>query len=256
MSNLPTVLEMLQSGVHFGHRVSKQYPKMTPYIFGQKNGVHIINLEITSQKLKEAYEFAKKIASEGGTILFLGTKKQAQEMVRKYAQNCGMPYVNQRWLGGTFTNFETIAKVIKKYNELQQKQQLGQLAKYTKKEQLKFNREIERLQNLVGGIKDLNKIPQAVYIIDLKKEKTAVREANKKNIPIIAICDTNTNPELIQYPIPGNDDAIKSIELITKVISQAITEGKSKIKKAAVGEPHQGRETKKEKESKEKNSKS
>jgi len=234
MSNLPTILEMLKSGVHFGHRTPKQYPKMAPYIFSQKNGVDIINLEITETKLKQAFDLAKKIASENGTILFLGTKKQAQGIIKKYAKESSMPYVDQRWLGGTFTNFETISKLIKKYNDLVAKKQSGELTKYTKKEQLQFSREIEKLQSLVGGIKDLKKIPQAVYIIDLKKEKTAVREANKKNIPIIAICDSNTNPELVQYSIPGNDDATKSIDLITKVIAQAVQEGKKEIKEQPV----------------------
>jgi len=230
MSKLPTILEMLQSGVHFGHRLSKQYPKMSPYIFGQKNGINIINLEITQKKLAEAYDFVKNVASNGGTILFLGTKKQAQAIIKEYANKCGMPYIDQRWLGGTFTNYDTISKVIKKYNDLVAKQEKGELVKYTKKEQSQFNKEIEKLQILVHGVKDLKKVPEAVYIVDLKKEKTAMREANKKKIPIIAICDTNTNPELVTYPIPGNDDATKSINLITKVMSQAVEEGKSQIK--------------------------
>jgi len=233
MSNLPTMLELLKSGVHFGHRGSRRYPKMAPFIFAQKSNVDIINLEITVQKLQEAYDFTKKIASEGGTVLFLGTKKQAQSIIKKYAEESGMPYITHRWLGGTFTNFETISKVINKYNDLLKKKASKELEKYTKKEQLKITREIEKLDNLVGGIKEMNKIPQAVYVIDLKREKTAVREANKKNIPIIAICDSNTNPDDVHLPIPGNDDAIKSINLITKVISQAVIEGKSKMKKTA-----------------------
>jgi len=225
MVNLPTILELLQSGVHFGHRLSKQYPKMAPFIFGQKNGINIINLEITQEKLQQACEFAESIAKQGGTILFLGTKKQAQNIIKESAERCHMPYVNERWLGGTFTNFETISKLIKKYNDLREKKQSGELTKYTKKEQLQFSKEIERLDKIVGGIKDLKKSPQAVFVIDLKKEKTAVREANKKKIPVIAICDTNVNPEQAQYPIPGNDDAVKSIDLITKTITQAILQG-------------------------------
>ncbi|MBU1165135.1 30S ribosomal protein S2 [Patescibacteria group bacterium] len=230
MSKLPTILEMLQSGVHFGHRLSKQYPKMSPYIFGQKNGINIINLEKTQIKLEEAYKFVKELASNGGTILFLGTKKQAQSIIKEHANKCGMPYIDQRWLGGTFTNYDTISKVIKKYNELVDKQKKGELEKYTKKEQSKFKKEIEKLEILVHGVKDLKKVPDAVYIVDLKKEKTALREANKRGIPIVAICDANTNPEQVTYPIPGNDDATKAINLITGVMAQAVEEGKSQIK--------------------------
>lgn len=226
MPEIPDLLTMLKAGVHFGHKISKRHPKMEPYIFTAKNGFHIINIEETQVKLKEALGFVKKIVSSGSTILFLGTKKQARSIIAKAAQDCGMPYITERWLGGTLTNFSAIAKLIDKYRNLKEKRAKGELDKYTKKEKLEFDREIEKLENIVGGIANLKKIPEAIFICDLKKEKTAVREAVKKNIPIVAMCDTNTNPENINYPVPANDDAIKSIELITNLIAQAVKEGR------------------------------
>jgi small subunit ribosomal protein S2 len=225
MPEIPTLLELLKAGVHFGHRVSKLHPKMKPYVFTQKNGVHIINVEITQEKLKEALKFVKRIVSNGGTILFLGTKKQANSIIKKYATECKMPYITGRWLGGTFTNFSEISKVINRMIELKEKKKSGELEKYTKKEQLKFDREIEKLEQMVGGIENLKKLPEAIYIIDLKREKTAVAEAYKKEIPIIGICDTNVNPDKVNYIIPANDDATKSIELITRLVSEAVKEG-------------------------------
>lgn len=225
MPEIPDLLTMLKAGVHFGHQLSKRHPKMKPYIFTAKNGFHLINIEETQVKLKEALDFVKKIVQNGGTILFLGTKKQAQSIIAKYAKDCGMPYVAERWLGGTFTNFFAISKLVNKYKSLRDKKVSGELEKYTKKERLEFDREIEKLEKIVGGIVNLAKAPDAIFICDLKKEKTAVREALRKNIPIVGICDTNANPEDITYPIPANDDAIKSIELITSLISEAVKEG-------------------------------
>ena len=227
MSKIPDLLTMLKSGVHFGHQKGKRHPKMEPYIFTEKSGFHIINLEKTQEKLEEALEFTKKIVSNGGTILFLGTKKQAQPIVTKYAKEVGMPYIIERWLGGTFTNFAEVSRLVKKFTELKKKKSSGQLDKYTKKEQLEFDREIEKLDKMVGGVESLSRIPDAIFVIDVKKEKTAVSEAVKKNIPIIAMCDTNVNPQKIDYVIPANDDAVKSIELITGLIAEAVKEGLS-----------------------------
>ena len=222
---------MLKSGVHFGHQLSKRHPKMKPFIFMSKNGFHIIDLEQTQVKLGEALEFVKTIASNGGTVLFLGTKKQAQPIIVKAAKSCGMPYITERWLGGTLTNFTAISKVINKYRRLKEQKAKGELAKYTKKEQLEFDKEISKLQQSVGGIANLKKIPDAIFISDLKKEKTAVAEANNLHIPVVAICDTNVNPEKAQYPIPANDDAVKSIEIICQTMSEAIVEGRVKVEK-------------------------
>lgn len=225
MPEIPDLLTMLKSGVHFGHQQSRRHPKMEPFIFTAKSGFHIINLEKTQEKLKEALDFVKKIVSNGGTILFLSTKKQAKPIIEKYAQECEMPYISEHWLGGTFTNFVEIKRVIKRFSTLKKEKASGEMDKYTKKEQLEFKREIEKLQMSVGGIESMTKIPDAVFICGVKDEKTAVLESIKKNIPIVAMCDTNINPEKITYPIPANDDAVKSIELITSLIASAIKEG-------------------------------
>lgn len=225
MTSIPDLMTMLKSGVHFGHQTGRRHPKMEPYIFTTKSGFHIINLEKTQEKLKEALEFVEKIVSNGGTILFLGTKKQAQPIVTKYAKECGMPYVVERWLGGTFTNFPEINRLVKKFIDLKKKKETGQLDKYTKKEKLEFEREIDKLNSMVGGIEILTRVPDAIFVIDVKKEKTAIAEAVRKNIPVIAMVDTNVNPGKVNYPIPANDDAVKSIELITGLISESVKEG-------------------------------
>jgi len=225
MPQIPDLLTMLQAGVHFGHRLSKRHPKMEPYIFMSKGGFHIINLEQTQIKLQLALDYVKKVVSNGGTILFLGTKKQAQPIVSKYAKECGMPYITERWLGGTITNYAEISRLIRKYVDLKRKKSLGQLDKYTKKERLDFDKDIEKLDKMVGGVETLTKTPDAIFVIDIKNEKTAVAEARKKNIPIIALCDTNVNPENVSYSIPANDDSVKSIDLFTSLIAQAVAEG-------------------------------
>lgn len=225
MPQIPDLLTMLKAGAHFGHRQGKRNPKMEPYIFMAKGGVHIINLEKTQEKLAEALAFVKKLVSNNGTILFLGTKKQAQSFIGQAAKDCGMPYINERWLGGTITNFREISRVIRKYLDLKKRKAAGQLEKYTKKEQLDFSDEIIKLDRMVGGIESLTKVPDAIFIVDLKKEKTALAEAIKKNIPVVAICDTNADPQKIAYPIPANDDAVKSIELFVNLIAEAVKEG-------------------------------
>ncbi len=226
MIKVPTVLELLKAGAHFGHQPSRWHPKMKPYIYGIRNGVHIIDLEKSVTQLQEVQEFIKEIVSKGGTILFLGTKKQVQAVIEKEAKKCGMPYITERWLGGFLTNFSTVIKLGKKYKDLLQKKESGELAKYTKKEQLNFEREIKKLHSVISGVKDMEKLPEAIFVWDVKNEKTAILEARKKEIPIIGICDTNTNPEGITYVIPANDDATKAIDLIIAYIADCIIEYK------------------------------
>ncbi|MFA5124234.1 MAG: 30S ribosomal protein S2 [Patescibacteria group bacterium] len=232
--NLPTLMELLQAGVHFGHQKGRWHPKMKPFIFAERNGVHIIDLEQTLAKLKEAAEFAEKIGANGGNILFVGTKSQAKPLIEKYAKQAGMPYIKERWVGGLFTNFVNVGKLIKKYRSLKEQRDSGALAKYTKKEQVMISKEIERLDKMVGGLESLNRLPDAVFVLDAKREKTAVLEAKKRKIPIIGPCDTNINPDLFTYPIPANDDALNSVDLITRVIAEAINFGKVKQKKETV----------------------
>jgi small subunit ribosomal protein S2 len=247
MPEIPTLVEMLKAGMHFGHRISRGYPKMRPYIFGARNGVHIINLETTTVKLREALEYVKGVAAKGGTILFVGTKRQAQEIIGRYATSCGMPFVNHRWLGGTLTNFSIIHALVNRYLELQRDRESGELAKkYTKKEQLLFSRKIEDLSERVGGIATLPRLPDAIFICDIKHDTTALAEAIARHIPIVAICDSNVNPDPVKYPIPANDDAVRSLELVIKLISEAVQEGKAtkaasdrlaEIKKEAASTP-------------------
>jgi small subunit ribosomal protein S2 len=230
MSKTTDIKAMFKAGMHFGHRTGKWHPKMKQYIFTQKDGVHIIDLIKTEQKLQEAVEFIKKITGSGGKVLFVGIKKQAQPIVAKYAKECGMPYMSGSWIGGLLTNFSVIIKSVKRYKTLIKKKASGELEKYTKKERFQFDKEITKLKDKVGGIVEMEAFPQAVFLLDMKKTKTALQEAHKKKLPIIAICDTNCNPELINYPIPANDDSVKSVELITSVISEAIKEAKVSIK--------------------------
>lgn len=234
MTNIPELLELLKAGVHFGHKTSRWHPKMAPFIFGERGGVHIVNLEATQAQLGTAGEFVKSLAKEGKILLFVGTKKQAQEIIKKHATEIGMPYAANRWLGGSITNWGEIYRLIKKYLDLKGKQTHGELSKYTKKEQLEFSKDIDRMNRLVGGISTLTKIPDALFIVDIKYEDTAVREANQKHVPIVALCDTNVNPDTIQYPIAGNDDAVKSIEFVTKYIAEAYREGMEERKMQTV----------------------
>lgn len=226
MPKIPTLLELLQAGVHFGHRESRWHPKMEQFIFGARNGIHIIDLEKTQTKLEEAKEWTRELVARGGTILFLGTKRQAAGIVRKYAEECGMPYITGRWLGGTLTNYGEVMNLVRHFNDLKAKQASGELAKYTKKEQSNFAKEIADLENKVGGIKNVVRPPDALFVVDIMKEKTAVAEAVVRKIPIVALVDTNVNPDLVAHPIPSNDDAVKTIELMVSQIASAVTEGK------------------------------
>ncbi|MCC6563669.1 30S ribosomal protein S2 [Candidatus Uhrbacteria bacterium] len=227
MPKMPQLSEMLQAGVHFGHQTSKWHPKMKKFIFGSRQGIHIINLEETQKSLDVALNFAKKVTMRGGIILFVGTKKQASSIVEKAALACQMPYVNKRWLGGTLTNFASIASQIRKYKDLKRKQEKGELTKYTKFEQLKISEQIKILEDKVGGMQDLTRIPDAVFILDVKKDKTALSEATKRGVKIIAVCDSNVDPSEIDYPIPANDDAMKAIEMIANLMAEAINEGRA-----------------------------
>jgi len=234
MPNLPSLTDMLKAGMHFGHKTSRWHPKMKDYIFGARQGVHIINLEETNKMLESALETAKGIAARGGVILFVGTKVQAQDIVKKYADACGMPYVIHRWLGGTLTNFDQIKKTLKRMKMLKDQRDKGELNKYTKKERLMISREIEDMEHKLGGMQEVTKVPDAMFIVDVRTEKTALKEANVTGIPVIALCDTNVNPAGVSKIIPGNDDAVKSIELISKLMCDAIKEGKANaIKDAA-----------------------
>jgi small subunit ribosomal protein S2 len=229
--------EMLKSGVHFGHKLGRLYPKMKPFIFGERNGISIIDLEKTMEKILAAQAFVKEIAEKNGTILMIGTKRQAQEIVKKYAASINMPYITGRWIGGAFTNFPVISKMIAKFTKFKQERDQGELNKYTKKEQLKIDKEIGKLDTLIGGIENLKKLPEAVYIVDVKNEMTAVKEAKKKKIPIIAIVDVNNSPEGIDYVIPANDDATKSIEYITRVLTESFAEGAASKKEETEKKP-------------------
>lgn len=223
--------QLLEVGVHFGHETKKWNPKMKKYIYTNKSGIYIIDLQETQRLLIEAYEYVKKVASEGGIILFVGTKKQTQDIIESYATECGMPYVKNRWLGGTLTNFETINKRTKRIDEIEEMEKSGIFEKLPKKEVLGIKKEYEKLLFNIGGIRNMKKIPDVLYAIDPNKEMIAVREASKLGIPIVAITDTNCDPDIIDFVIPGNDDAIRSCNLITSVICDAVKEGKEqKIK--------------------------
>ena len=224
---LPTLEELLKKGVHFGHKTAKRYPKASSYIHTQRGGVHIIDLQKTVQALEKALDFVGKTAKAGGVILFIGSKKQAKTIVQEAAQSCGMPYIIGRWLGGTFTNFENIVKLTRKLDRMEKEEADGAWEIYTKKEQVTFKKEMTKLQENVGGIKSMKNLPKAVFVVDIKKEKTAITEAKKMGIPVIAMTDTNVNPELVDYAIPSNDDAIKSIECITDLIADAVREARA-----------------------------
>ena len=216
--------QLLEAGVHFGHQTRRWNPKMEKYIFTERNGIYIIDLQKTVKKVEEAYNFVKSVAENNGTILFVGTKKQAQDSVREEAERCGMFYINQRWLGGTLTNFETIRKRISRLHELERMAEDGTFDVLPKKEVILLNKEKARLEKFLGGIKNMDRLPDALFVIDPRKERIAVAEARKLGIPIVGIVDTNCDPDEIDYVIPGNDDAIRAVKLLTSKMADAVIE--------------------------------
>ncbi|MBY0097588.1 30S ribosomal protein S2 [Mesobacillus maritimus] len=218
--------QLLEAGVHFGHQTRRWNPKMKKYIFTERNGIYIIDLQKTVKKVEEAYNWVKELAAEGGTVLFVGTKKQAQDSVKEEAERSGMYYVNQRWLGGTLTNFETIQKRIRRLKDIERMAEDGTFDVLPKKEVVQLNKELERLEKFLGGIKDMKGLPDALFIIDPRKERIAVAEARKLNIPIVGIVDTNCDPDEIDVVIPANDDAIRAVKLLTGKMADAILEAK------------------------------
>lgn len=227
-------MEMLKAGVHFGHKASLWNPKMASYIYTKRNNIHILDLEKTRAKLMEALNFAEDLSSKGGTILFVGTKRQAKEEAKKAAESCGMPYVVTRWLGGTFTNFRTIQKTIKKMERLEKLIADGDISKYTKKEQLMIKREIEKMKTFFSGIKEMKKLPEAIFVLDTKYDHIPVNEAKQSGVKIIGLVDTNSDPTKVDFIIPSNDDAIKVITFMAQALSEAILAGKSKYAESIV----------------------
>ena len=218
--------QLLEAGVHFGHQTRRWNPKMAPYIYTERNGIYIIDLQKTVKKLEEAYSFVRELAAEGGNVLFVGTKKQAQDAIKEEAARCGGYYVNARWLGGMLTNFRTMRSRIERLAQLKKMEEDGTFAMLPKKEVIKHQGEIEKLEKYLGGVKEMKKIPAALFIVDPRKERNAIAEAHKLNIPIVAIVDTNCDPDEIDYVIPGNDDAIRAIRLIAATMANAAIEGR------------------------------
>jgi small subunit ribosomal protein S2 len=229
MPTTPLIKELLEAGVHFGHRTKQWNPKMSRFIFGEKNRIYIIDLEKTEQCLKQAQEFLRGIAAKGGEILIIGTKRQAQEIISTQAQRCQMPYVDKRWAGGTLTNFQTVRKRIKRYQELKTMKEDGTFERITKKEGVMLGREMTKLEQALSGMIGITRLPDALFVVDAAKESLAVKEARRLGIPIVAMVDTNCDPDLIAYPIPGNDDAIRAIQLITTLIADSILEGRNRF---------------------------
>ena len=226
MAPVVTMRQLLEAGVHFGHQTRRWNPKMQRFIYGERNGIYLIDLQKTLSHIVDAYTFVRDTVANGGQVLFVGTKKQAQDGVQSYAERCGQPYINQRWLGGMLTNFETMSKRVGKMKEYQRMRDSGEFDAMPKKEALLLSRELTKLERNLGGIRNMEKLPQAVFVLDMKKEHIAVTEANKLGLPTIAVVDTNCDPDIITYVIPGNDDAIRSGELMCRIICEAVEEGR------------------------------
>ncbi len=234
MANVVSMKQLLEAGVHFGHQTRRWNPKMAPYIYMERNGIYIIDLQKTVKKLEEAYSFIRQITENGQSVLFVGTKKQAQDAIREEAERVGMYYVNARWLGGMLTNFKTMRTRIDRLAQLCKMREDGTFDMLPKKEVIKLNNEIAKLEKYLGGVKDMKKLPGALFIIDPRKERNAIAEARKLNIPIVAIVDTNCDPDEIDYIIPGNDDAIRAIKLISQTMANAVLEGRQGVDAAPV----------------------
>jgi len=218
---------LLETGVHFGHRTRKWNPRMKPYIFTERNGIHIIDLQQTMHSLEAAYNLVRDAVANGGTVLFVGTKRQAQESIQKEAERCGMPYITNRWLGGTLTNWRTIKERINELKNLEERRDKGDFDKLTKKEALILERKIEKLDGRLGGIRELHSLPDLIFVVDVRREYTALHESNLLNVPVIALVDTNCDPSGVDYVIPSNDDAIRAIKLLTANLADAVLEGKA-----------------------------
>lgn len=231
MKSLPSLVEMLQAGAHFGHKKSRWHPKMAPFIYGDRHGIHIINLEETQKQLESVLASVKQMTKEGKTILFVSTKPQAREIVKAAALECGAPYLTDRWLGGMLTNFSEMKRLIKKYLRLKEEQATGELEKYTKKERLEIGKEIEKMDTYLAGLSTLEKLPDALFLPSVQQEKTAMKEARAMEVPVIGVCDTNANPRFVEYVIPANDDAVKSITMIVNLVAAAVKEGKAEREK-------------------------
>ena len=226
MANVVSMKQLLEAGVHFGHQTRRWNPKMAEYIFTERNGIYIIDLQKTVKKLDEAYKFVHDVAADGGEIIFVGTKKQAQESIKEEAERCGMPYVNARWLGGMLTNFKTMRGRVDRLNQLKKMQEDGTFDMLPKKEVMKHLGEIAKLEKYLGGVKEMKKLPGALFIVDTRKERNAIAEAHRLGIPVVAIADTNCDPDEIDYLIPGNDDAIRAVKLIAGAMANAVIEGR------------------------------
>jgi len=227
--SMELIKKLLEAGVHFGHQTRRWNPKMEKYIFGKKSGIHIIDLEKTSEAIKQAQDFFTDLAAGGGSVLFIGTKRQARDVIKSEAERAGTFYITHRWLGGLLTNFETVKKSIKRYKDLETMKTDGTFSKFKKKEVFRLEKEMEKLKKNFEGILNMERLPKALFIIDVKSEEIAVKEASKLSIPICAIVDTNSNPDNISYPIPGNDDAVKSIKFITAVVADSVIEGRKRF---------------------------
>lgn len=232
MPSIPSLEELLKAGVHFGHRTSRWHPKMGKFIFGARAGVHVIDVEKTREILEQATTQIKNIVANGGDVWFIGTKPQTQMLTEKYATEAKIPHVSRRWLGGTFTNFDEIRKLSRKYLDLKDKREKGELKKYTKLEQIQFDRLIEDLEGRIGGIALGDKLPDAIFVLDVRYDKTAIMEAKNCGVKVFGICDTNVNPDHADVVIPANDDSVKSVSLITRLMAEAITEGRKEQKTA------------------------
>lgn len=227
--------DLLEAGAHFGHQSSRWNPKMKPYLYTVRDGVHVFDLAKTKEGLETAAEFVKKSVSEGGKIIFVGTKRQAKAIVEEEAKKAGVPWVSERWLGGTITNWEEIKKRIKRLLEMKEKREKGEYKKYTKKEQILIDREIARLEKFFGGLVDLKTVPEMIFVVDTRKEVTAVREARQKEVAVVGVVDSNSDPDLVDYIIPGNDDAVGAIKLVVSTIGEAVKEGQELFKKKLKG---------------------
>ena len=246
MANVIAMKQLLEAGVHFGHQTRRWNPKMAPYIFTERNGIYIIDLQKTAKKVEEAYYFVRDLAAEGKSVLFVGTKKQAQDSIKEEAERVGMYYVNARWLGGMLTNFDTIKKRITRLAQLNQMEEDGTFDLLPKKEVIKLRAEAEKLEKYLGGIKNMKNLPGAIFIVDPKKERIAIAEARKLGIPVVAIVDPNCDPDEVDYVIPGNDDAIRAVKLITETMANAVMEGRQGESKAEAAEAAETAEAKEE----------